>query len=271
MSNAKRINPSAATLRELYILSGNRCAFPDCNHEIIDEKGTLVAQLCHIEAAMPGGERFNTEMTDKERAQASNLLFMCHKHHKITDNVSEFDVAKMKKIKHDHEKLYRNIMHDMVKTIEDVTKKQILNKSKHFQSLNRVLDWNLREDDLKETVDSCNNEFKILKQLNKSTRAIFSSIIERSEHGYRSKRIILLSLIQKNFSLSDNDMKDYLDILIKYKLISEPYIDDDYRGAISEIREPDGWDMWGDIKKYCELQNIALEEIIVDLDFEKLD
>ncbi|WP_354680202.1 hypothetical protein MRN59_09085 [Macrococcoides caseolyticum] len=126
MEKVKRISPTATTLRELYILSGNRCAFPGCNHEIIDEKGALVADLCHIEAAMPGGERFNPKMTNEERVQAANLLFLCHKHHKITDDVNEFSVTKMLKIKSQHERLFRNIMDDMLNTIEDVTKKQIL-------------------------------------------------------------------------------------------------------------------------------------------------
>lgn len=265
----KRISPTAPTLRELYILSGNRCAFPGCNHEIIDENGTLVAELCHIEAAMPGGERFNPKMTNEERAQAANLLFLCHKHHKITDDVNEFSVTKMREIKRNHERLFRNIMDDMLKTIEDVTKKQILIKSKSFQNINRVLGWNLAGADLKETVDLCNKEFEVLKQLDKGTRTVFSSIVERSESRHR--RIVLLSLIQQSLDLADYEMKNYLDILIRYKLISEPYIDDDYRGFISEIEDPDRWDMWGEIKSYCELENITLEEIIVELDFEKLD
>lgn len=269
MEKVKRISPTATTLRELYILSGNRCAFPGCNHEIIDEKGTLVAELCHIEAAMPGGERFNPKMTNEERAQAANLLFLCHKHHKITDDVNEFSVTKMLKIKSQHERLFRNIMDDMLNTIEDVTKKQILIKSKHFRSINRTLNWNLDGLALKETVELCNGKFEVLKQLDTNTRSVFSSIVERSE--YKHRRIVLLSLIQQSLALADYEMKNYLDILIRYKLISEPYIDDDYRGYISEIEEPDGWDMWGEIKNYCELENIALEEIIVELDFEKLD
>lgn len=268
MEEVKRISPTAATLRELYILSGNRCAFPDCNHEIIDENGTLVAELCHIEAAMPGGERFNSTMTNEERAQAANLLFLCHKHHKVTDDVNKFSVIKMREIKRNHESLFRNIMDDMLNTIEDVTKKQILIKSKSFQSINGILDWNLTGSHLKETVELCNKEFEVLKQLDKKTRTVFSSMLERSE--YKNSRIVLLSLIQQSLALSDYEMRNYLDILIRYKLISEPYIDDDYRGYIFEIEEP-GWDMWGDIKKYCELENIALEEIIVKLDFEKLD
>ncbi|WP_088041862.1 hypothetical protein [Bacillus sp. EAC] len=266
----KRLDPSMSTLRELYILSGNRCAFQGCTHEIIDVNGTLVTQLCHIEAALPGGQRFNPKMTNKERAHASNLLFMCHKHHKVTDNVAVYNVEKMKQIKQNHENLYRNIMNDMLKSIEDQTKKQILNTSKSFKNINKVLEWNLSDEDLEETVKLANNYFEILKLLNKNTRSVFSSIVERSEHN-GLHRIILLSLIQKNLQLNDNDMRDYLDILVKYRLISEPKLDDDYIGHISEIRDPDGWDLWGEIKKICELQNIDLGDLIIELDFEKLD
>ncbi|MEH7730414.1 hypothetical protein V7212_11755 [Bacillus safensis] len=154
-------------------------------------------------------------------------------------------------------------------TIEDVTKKQILIKGKHLKSINSVLNWNLDGSDLKATVELCNEKFEVLKHLDRNTRSVFSSIVERSE--YKHRRIVLLSLIQQSLALSDYDMGNYLDILIRYKLICDPYIDDDYRGYISEIEEPEGWDMWGEIKSYCELENITLEEIIVELDFEKLD
>ncbi|WP_214803196.1 hypothetical protein [Exiguobacterium sp. ERU656] len=269
MEETRRINPTSATLRELYILSGNKCAYPQCTHEIIDETGKLVAELCHIEAAMPGGERFNPEMTNKERAQSSNLLFLCHKHHKVTDDVDEFSVAKMKDIKHQHENLFRNIMDDMLRTVEDITQKQVLIKSKSFKRMNKVLNWNLDNSDLKGTVTACNNNFEILKQLNKNTRLVFSVFIERSEFGHQ--RSVLLSLVQQSLNLSDYKMHDYIDILIQYDLISDPYIYENYRGYVSDIKDPDGWDMWGEIKKYCESIGVSLQEIIVDLDFEKLD
>lgn len=67
-------NPTNGTVRALLARSGNRCAFPGCDHPIVDEDNDYVAQLCHIEAAAPGGERFNSRSTDEQRRSPSNLL-----------------------------------------------------------------------------------------------------------------------------------------------------------------------------------------------------
>jgi hypothetical protein len=71
----KRLNPTYETLRELYLKSGNQCAFPGCNKPILNAKGEFVAQICHIEAAAPNGQRFNPNQTNEERRQSSNLYF----------------------------------------------------------------------------------------------------------------------------------------------------------------------------------------------------
>jgi hypothetical protein len=55
---AKRLMPLPDTLRELYLKCGNECAFPDCHRIMINSDGVFVGQVCHIEAAAPGGERF---------------------------------------------------------------------------------------------------------------------------------------------------------------------------------------------------------------------
>lgn len=270
MKTVKRISPTTSTLRELYILSGNKCAFPQCTHEIIDENGTFVAELCHIEAAMPGGERFNPNMTNEERAHSSNLLFLCHKHHKVTDNVKDFDVEKLKKIKFQHENLFRNIMSDMLKTIEDTTKKQILINSKSFNKINKTLQWELDGHYLEETVNSYNKKFETLKKLDRNSRSVFTTIIDNSEMS-KLNRIVLLSSVQKSLRLTSQEMNDFIDILMKHDFISEPYTDDCYTGFISQIKDPEGWDVWGEIKKFCEIEGISLQEIILELDFEKLD
>jgi hypothetical protein len=55
----KRLTPTKDTLRELYLKSGNRCAFPGCHKALFNSKGVFVGQICHIEAAESGGQRFN--------------------------------------------------------------------------------------------------------------------------------------------------------------------------------------------------------------------
>lgn len=95
--------PNLATLRRLFALSGNQCAFPGCNHKLVDEDGVFVAEICHIEAAEPLGERYNERQTDEERRCFENLMLMCHAHHKKTDDIKRFDVFALKEIKKNHE------------------------------------------------------------------------------------------------------------------------------------------------------------------------
>ena len=62
-----------------------------------------MGQLCHIEAANPGGQRYNQASTDEERRSAENLLLLCYRHHKETDDVIAFDAPALKAMKLRHE------------------------------------------------------------------------------------------------------------------------------------------------------------------------
>ena len=102
-----RLAPKLEILRSLFVLSGNQCAFPGCTHPLISDKGTFIAEICHIEAANKGGERYNPTQTDEERRSFDNLLLLCLAHHRETDDVDEFPVARLKKIKKDHENQFQ--------------------------------------------------------------------------------------------------------------------------------------------------------------------
>lgn len=95
--------PNANTLKLLYVRSGNECAFPNCIHPIFNDKGLYIAELCHIKSANKGGQRYDSHQTDTERRAPENLLFMCHRHHKETDDEIEYDVEKLTQIKKNHE------------------------------------------------------------------------------------------------------------------------------------------------------------------------
>lgn len=98
-----RKSPSSETLKLLYVRSGNECSYPDCDHPIFNDNGLYIAQLCHINAANDGGQRFDKFQSDEERRAPENLLFMCHRHHKETDDEKLFTVDKLNDIKTHHE------------------------------------------------------------------------------------------------------------------------------------------------------------------------
>lgn len=92
-------------LRDLAILSKNKCAFPGCDHPILNLQGVYIAELCHIHAAEPGGQRYNPAQTDEERRAPENLLFLCHQHHKETDDEARYPLERLREIKRAHEAL----------------------------------------------------------------------------------------------------------------------------------------------------------------------
>ncbi|HHK8526427.1 TPA: hypothetical protein ACQYCZ_004630, partial [Vibrio parahaemolyticus] len=101
-----RLAPKADTLRALFARSGNQCAFPGCTQSVVNSKNKFIAQVCHIEAASEGGERFNTASNDEYRRSYDNLVIFCYPHHIETDDTDEYTTECLRKIKLDHEQQF---------------------------------------------------------------------------------------------------------------------------------------------------------------------
>jgi hypothetical protein len=99
-----RLEIKESTLKKLFALSGNRCAFPGCAQTVVNEHADLIAEVCHIEAASEGGQRYNRDQSDEDRRGFDNLLILCPTHHAVTDNVAEYPVERLRRMKQDHER-----------------------------------------------------------------------------------------------------------------------------------------------------------------------
>ena len=82
-----RLALKTSVIKRLFAVSKNECAFPDCKEKIIDEYGTVIGEICHIEGAEYGGERYNEFSDDEYRRSFENLILMCSNHHKKTNNI----------------------------------------------------------------------------------------------------------------------------------------------------------------------------------------
>lgn len=92
------------TIKALYGRSHNECAFPGCSSPVIEDTGTVTAEICHIRATSPRGPRYDPHQTPKERNSVDNLVLMCGRHHKIIDTeVRKYTVPELLKIKKEHE------------------------------------------------------------------------------------------------------------------------------------------------------------------------
>ena len=99
-----RRKPLLKIIKRLYALSGNRCAFPGCDVVFVSsEDETNLSNICHIEAAEEGGERYNPNSNDEERRSFKNLILLCPNHHKVTDDVQTYTVEVLREMKEVHE------------------------------------------------------------------------------------------------------------------------------------------------------------------------
>lgn len=96
------------TLKLLFGLSGNQCSFPECSRRLVNPHNAKDSNICHIEAAKPGGERYNPSMTNNQRAHYDNLILLCVQHHDETNDTEKYTVEHLKKMKKDHESQYLN-------------------------------------------------------------------------------------------------------------------------------------------------------------------
>jgi hypothetical protein len=101
MSNTRSYTDN--TLKRLYGMSGNQCSFPECTQKLTNAKNALDSNVCHIEAHSPRGERYNPNMTNKERNDYPNLIVLCPQHHSETNDVDKYTVEILKTMKQKHE------------------------------------------------------------------------------------------------------------------------------------------------------------------------
>lgn len=121
-----RLAVKKEVLRKLAIASKNQCAFPGCDHPLLNQEGDYIAELCHIEAAKPKGPRFNATHSDEDRRSYENLLFLCHWHHTETHDEEKYPVSRLRQMKLDHEQLPEVVFnHDLLLTrVEEVAEEQ---------------------------------------------------------------------------------------------------------------------------------------------------
>ena len=77
-------SPSVATIKHLFAVSGNLCAFPKCTSPLI-HFGKVTGRICHIKGAKPGSARYDENQGDEDRHDYQNLILMCPIHHDVID------------------------------------------------------------------------------------------------------------------------------------------------------------------------------------------
>jgi len=270
----QRLGIRRETLRRLYLHSGNRCAFLKCAETMMDEEGNFVGEICHIEAAKTGGERYRAKMTDEERRNFDNLLLLCHRHHVVTDNVKKYPVAKLKEMKAVHERKYSQIEEKMSAAIAD---QSLESETTDAVSLTGILGE--PDEHRPEEVKRMKKYASRVRELPIETRKLLSIAVRRAyEQAGRERNLGGLGSstvnpieVQKATRLSNDEMREQIRILDQHGLASVE--DDDGSGQWTMyIYGQKSWTrLPEDIAGFCKQQGISLDEIFVDLKFDLLD
>jgi hypothetical protein len=221
------------TIKNLLARSGNQCAFPDCNHPLFNENNLFVAQLCHIEALSPNASRYNPEADKEEVNSFENLLFMCYRHHKETDDSEKYPVIKLRQIKTDHESRFKEGSF----SVSNEALQIILNEINDFWE--RIEYINNHEHvaiDFKVDISANVDELQIIKDIRQQI-SNFHNIVDMLSKDSKSDNFEILCLTVPNTMTRLSVLIDQIEIrILELKLINEP-TREDLKEELKGLRE----------------------------------
>jgi hypothetical protein len=285
----KRLKPTLETVRYLFAHSGNVCAFDPCAHPLIDELGNFVGELCHIEAAEMGGERFKSNMTNEERRHRDNLMLMCHAHHVRTNDMERYPIDAMQRIKATHESQFAGGLTGVPEAtfeqavdriresaILDVTKQNAVRLPLTLDRFIGVISDGKRQTmDLEEREGSLVLIYPMLENLRKlpvDTRGVLLIMIDRAEEHAHDLQLPYHEL-QLVTDTEPDLLSQHVDLLQRYGIV-DLWEDDGVwfilTKALGLLDYPD-WPFWREVRRFCGRTGVSLERLIMDMRFDLLD
>jgi hypothetical protein len=237
---------------------------------LIDAQANFVAEVCHIEAAEPGGPRFNAALTNEERRVAENLLLLCHRHHVETDDDERFPVAELKRIKNRHEAQFEEAVTRITEsTLIDVTKQLAMAPPRSLEHLRDVLEWALTPEQLHASLEEMLHPMlERLRLLAPETRSVLLVVLERgSERG--GDLSCPLHEIEQVTRTDRQTILEHVATLERYAIGSIDSVKDEMPNVVTQTL--DGWPFWRDLRAFCHKTGRAPREFVLDLRFDLLD
>jgi len=111
------VSASYPTKIILAFRSGGVCAFPNCGKHLTYNAqagdDTYIGEAAHIRGEKPTAARYDASMTDDERDNVRNLIYLCTDHHTVIDKVeADWPTASLQRLKENHEKQVRQAMEE---------------------------------------------------------------------------------------------------------------------------------------------------------------
>jgi len=267
----ERLPPVAATVRELYLYSGNQCAFPGCTQLLLLSNGTWNCEVAHIRGVQRSAARGEHDLTNEELRAPWNLILLCLNHHNEIDNialVSLYSITAVTDMKSQHEARYRHAiggLERMVEATSGVAPRYPTNLLALGIPSDETLSENLRG--VRQFVDE-------LAKVPVAFRDVIAMILKFGEQrqGLSSKFRAPVSIAAKVLAgwgqLREEEVHERVAHLERAGLVE--VIDDDgiWVYVLTSILDRElGWDIYPDISDLANGDSSTLNRIIIDLDF----
>ena len=282
MPETKRIPPSAKTLRELYVLSGNLCANPKCATVLVNANGTMVADVCHIKGERPKIARFDETLSEEDRRAPANLILLCSTCHTLVDKEDKkYTALKLSKWKKDREArftavgdtLRQRYIHEIAdeSDVSDLTMPSTLGAYVKYLRKNKY-----RHQIDKDTAGEIKDYVDKLRHLAMPDRVLMQAIVEKilelggtseDEYGVSAHPDDLKTILIDNKRLSDWRISKFGKTLGRNALGG---VDSDEEPLLS-IAAPNHDVGWSALKRFLEPRGHDLHDVICDLKFGLLD
>jgi hypothetical protein len=275
-----RLTPKPEVLRELYLLSGNNCAMPGCKNVIIDRAGVVVGHICHIEAAMPDGARFNPDQTNEERRALSNLVLICAGHHAQIDSEKhekKWTLAAVRKIKADHEKKFKGLDDSLQQAFQssfvDSTDALSPTNAESFAELERLVPHaKVRSDKKPERKAETDDFLKKMSLVPDEERQFMVTLIRRAVKLNASSVSVDVDDVRSAFKIGYTKIKKIGEALDRYRVgsVDEVGTRDGNKYHVM-IQDPSDHLTWFEINEFCDVSGHDLGDFVVRLKFGLLD
>lgn len=268
----KRLKPTMEVVRELYLKSGNQCAFPGCYNVMVDDNGNFIGQICHIEAAEKGGERFNPNMTNEDRRAFDNLMLMCYEHHIVTNDTTKYPVSELKKMKREHEDKFSGVIEKMKNSVKDYGIVNQYSKTLTCKKMSDVMGFGCTDEESLENAKVINGLIDKLIDVPIETRSLLAVMVARSFDDAYGNCVVPIYEIESATGKDASFIINHMGILNRRGVVSEADVDE-YGRPYCNLCEDNhsGWNYWGDIRDYCKKIGEQVTKICVDLDLSVFD
>lgn len=234
----RRLSFLDKTLKELFALSGNQCAFPGCSHPVIDELGQVVAQVAHIVGVEPLSPRYDATWTPQQLRESSNLLILCNAHHIATNDAKLYDVPTMRDLKARHEARFSSLLSGLQDAVEDRTAAVRYRLPANLQRLATVAGLNPGHAFLQEAAVQVPKALERLRRTPPELRSILAMVLEHGEDmGSGESWGIDYTQLQLARNLDEQTFTRYINALVamEYVYIDHEEGNDAYLGTHTQV------------------------------------